>query len=502
MGGAFRLESRGQFPSHRRHRSSLDTFANLSAWPLDNFQVRPRPCQNCVLVQFSIGMGRSFDTKAFVSIALVCGSCGGTPSVNSGHQKQPLAGSSNAPEGGAGTLLYVRHQLTLLQSNDAQRFISVVVGLSNLEVLDKLADGRYSSQLIARPSTTAKACPGAPIAFAIDDVNADSVDDILVMDTCGNWVALGDSAGGYQSASLDPSLQPLNAWESFASITFGDTLHMLIGGNDTGGGFVTRETSEELFGHFADFRLSASPLNVKVTHTFVAVNSGLAGEIQPLIYYQGAGSLQVMQRSGNGLSMGPTLSPLSIQAPYLLPFSGFDHISALEPPGCTAAALGVGVFGTDVKGIARALQWIGLSDAGLDTREIKTSAEVVTFATVHNGQDTLVGVVERAGSAYSFAVYKVTNCNEFKLLGEEPVDFDWRMPPAPSFGAKQVPKTDGLQLVGMADSSPSGTTYRFYHYDGYNLRIFSVEFATDTPEQVGLSEEEVGIHDTRTDLAF
>jgi len=410
-----------------------------------------------------------------------------------------LDSNDHSNQTGAGTLLYVRHQLRELPAISGRpALVSVVVGLSNVEVLTEDEGGSFSVQSVAGPPA-AGGCARSPIQLAVNDVNGDGFGDLVVMDTCGNWLALADQNGGYRGVAIDPALAALETWESFAAITFDDGTDALIGGADLGGTLATRASTQEPFGPLQHFSVPPQVLVTPVMRTFSALEAWPDARGGKALLYQSRGALQVLQLEGAELKVSRTLSQV-VHAPYLVPFDGFDHLMPLEMAGCGAQALGVSLFSSDVEGVPRALQRLELGAATYEPNELSTSGEVVTFGAVVEATSAVVGLIERRGDGHAFVVYRITACQGFQKLGERPIDFDWRMPPARAFSGGSVPRTAGVQLLGAQVTS--GVAYRFYEYDGYVLRIFHVTLSAPTDLRANINVEELSLHETRTDLAY
>lgn len=433
---------------------------------------------------------------ALLVAAALFGACG--CAARTAPRDKPTQ-DDHSSEKGAGTLLYVRHQLSQLPTVSGSTLLgAVVVGLSNVEVLRDLKTGGFSVQTIAGPPAPG-ACVRSPIQLAVNDINGDGLGDLVVMDTCGNWVALADASGDYRSVALDPALAGLGTWESFSSLTFDDGTEGLVGGADLGGMFATRATTQEPFGAAQPFSVPPRVLVTPVMRTFCTLKAWSEDQGGTALLYQTRGALQIMQREGAELQVRRSLNQV-VEPPYLVPFDAFDHLLPLELTGCGPQALGVSVFSSDVAGVPRALQRLELSAAGYSARLIQTTGEVITFGAVVEATSAVLGVIERRGDGYSFVVYRLSSCDDLQARGELTIDFDWRTPEAASFSTGSVPKTTGVQLLGVEVSN--GTRYRFYEYDGYVLRIFDVMFSTPLDPQATITLKEILLHETRTDLAY
>lgn len=120
---------------------------------------------------------------------------------------------------GEGPLLYWNQDLRAFDAH-GQRVAAVTIGLSDLEVLDKSADGPWNATTIARPDAAASCSPGFPVADAVLDVNDDGAADVLVFDACGNWIALGrPEQSGFDAVAWEdvlPAIQTAPYLEVFS----------------------------------------------------------------------------------------------------------------------------------------------------------------------------------------------------------------------------------------------------------------------------------------------
>ena len=198
-----------------------------------------------------------------------------------------------------------------------------------------------------------------------------------------------------------------------------------------------------------------------------------------------------------------TQAPLT--PPYLRAFDGFDHVQTLELESCASSAVGVGVF-SGVKGAPRQIEHIQLTGTSTYvTQEVPTLFDVITLAVVaRNGSEAIVAALGQS----NFAVYRVTACNQWAPIATGATDFDWRAPPAPSFGANgpDVPKTNGVQILGAwsSDAIDGGVIdhYQFFHYDGYDLRVWEVDLKGGQNVTGGFTFRRVAVHQDRNDFTF
>jgi len=426
------------------------------------------------------------------------GSGGSSGGNFGGGGDSPGDTQADVSEKGAGTTLYVRSQLESMPSASGWRFAALTVGLSSIEVFDQTASGETSVQKVVGPPVSGDCSAHVPIALTVEDVDADGAADIVVLDTCGNWVALGDGTA-FQTVALEQVLPEFPVFESIGTVVFDDGLHMLFGGSDRIAAFVARGPEQAQFIEPVVFGLPWPSLLTRVVPTFFVTRGLLEAEVEPAVVYQGGASLYVYQRTGEELELVRTLTQSALEAPYVLPFDGFDHIAPVELPGCPPAALGVGVFASDVQGVPRGLQWLALSAKGYAPHEVVTSASALSIRLVLDGDYAIVGVLTGDESGHGFAAYRIQDCSAIELMADIPIQFSWHAPDAPAFGdGEYVPKTNGVRFLGVADPGKTDT-YHFMLYDGYTLGTLTVDGGSQ-PWQI--TEKEVPIHDTRSDLAF
>jgi hypothetical protein len=190
--------------------------------------------------------------------------------------------------------------------------------------------------------------------------------------------------------------------------------------------------------------------------------------------------------------------------PNLVPFEAYDHLNLLPLAGCPLMAFGVGLFLPNPATAPRRLDMIQFPtdltvDGEYSVQEIPSDASVVTLSSVvSEQQDTaLIGVIGELVGANTFSVYQVSGCNHVELLGEIQFVFDYRTAPTPGLAAgTQIPRTNGVKLLGGRDSLSAPVT--FLHYDGYNVWMFNVEQAGSA---WNLSQERQVVHAERTDLS-
>lgn len=440
--------------------------------------------------------------------------CDRTPvnPIEDGGAPQPGdAAGSDMPvtSSGAGTSLYGRNALAVLRPADpADRRLTLaalVVGLSSVEVIREVGPGRFEASAVPAPPVGAGvACrQRVPIDLTIADVDDDGVDDVVVMDTCGNWVAIGDSSGGFVGVLAERAMPAFPPFETIEQMTFDDGTRLIVAGYGDAANVVSRSPGQLAWTGPTVLSVPSPRLAVQVTRVFLPLSGLGSATPAPALLYQGKSRLHVYQRAeAGGLVLGPSLLQTALEAPYVAPFEGFDHLEALASTGCAPAAIGVGVFGTQAKGVPRRLEWLNLGADGFITREIDDALDAGTLSVVSAGDHAVVGVLGRDQGTDVFAAYRLESCDQWSRLLQEPTDFAWRAPPSPAFGAGTfVPRTDGARLLGVRRTTDD-ESYRFFHYDGYQLRVWELTVGAPSTVPTSVSQQEISLHEQRTDLAF
>lgn len=409
---------------------------------------------------------------------------------------KPAPTGEGVPVITGGTRVYPNTDLRTLSYRDASlAFVTSTAGLSTVEVIHGI-DGGFEAVPIQSPPPEDHTCKTRmPVAVAVADLNADSVDDVLVFDPCGNWIALGSPAGDFEpmpwTALLPavpsyPFLSTLQtSMQSFVFAGLDSQLTQIAG---TGGNWGT-PTSQSL----------PSPyLGDRVTDLWTVQEANLPTDGRRLLVQSDQELLAFAILGAAGIDGAQvTTFTQTIQPGYLIPFDGFDHLSSVSLPGCAPTALGVGVVPAAAGSFPRTLQRLTFQLGTFGTQEIPTGLESVTTIAVAQREsqgDALVIALGLKGGLDELVLWSM-DCQGMTELLQMPIEFSWRAPPAPQFGQAALAKTDGVKLVSMT----SGNEIDFAHYDGYDVRVFR---AIEGAEGWRASEDKYSLHGSRDDLAY
>lgn len=407
---------------------------------------------------------------------------------------------------GAGILAYRRNSLALLsEPGTPVRLVARVTGFSNVEQLSQLPGGGFAAEVLAVPPPVAFADPRYPVGLAVGDIDGDGRGDVFVSDPLGNWVAYARGDGTYSAGASPAELERLPPSESpfFETIASATTLvatdsrDYFATSRSPGTGWSEVTSSEVVAGPGARSSRLCVPVASVTTvglELICMVDWGI--EASQFFGYD-------MGTIADGLVPNPTRIASTYSSPYLVPFDAFDHLRRVPLPGCGRSMAGVGVFG-ESGGTTRHLQRLRLGTEAYTISELPGTGNVVTFDVVAGSDsEAIAGVVEVSSGGAVFEVYRIVDCDSWTSLGSIPTDFDWRPAPAPAFGG-DIPKTDGVQLLGWRTDYPAGTgpvsQYEFVHYDGYSIRVWTVEVTNGTTSTAALRFSVFPLHSERTDL--
>lgn len=405
---------------------------------------------------------------------------------------------------GGGTLIYRRNSILLLSdvsTGAPLRFVSQELGLSNVEVLDEQPDGGFAASILSPPPLDGSASR-VPIGLAVYDVTGDGLEDVLVSDTAGNWLAIGGSDGSFASVDAETMFGSFDPTPELAFLS-GDGIGILTGGLTTSFQLELSAASTGSWSPPLEVSLPGPWLNVGVTPQVIGLADLDAGA--PLLAFAGASQLDGFALADAGsapITSTGTWKQASLFGPYVDAFDAFDHLQVLPLAGCGPTALGVGVFAGNPAGVPRQLEQLAFGSSTYSVQEISTSFDVDTLAVVPDSNGgAVVGVLGEAnegGDGGVFAAYRLTSCNAWLPLAITSTDFDWRSASA------SVSKNDGVQLLGVdgGTSANGAERYRFIHYDGFNVRIWEADVLDGTSPTVMLSFDESAVHAERSDVAF
>ena len=331
-------------------------------------------------------------------------------------------------------------------------------GLSTVEVLTENEQGGFDPTALQAPPVASDAqAPVVPLVLASVDVDLDGRDDLLVSTSVGHWFWPRGADGTYGAGATSELTSALDGSAGSATECLelaGPSVALtLVSDCDSGLDFYTVGSQTigwepPVLDQLPPWRLHDPSLVSNRTLTLPAVGNNSA-----FVAYQSSVDLRLIRynwAADGALSAAGAMTQTPLTPPYLQPFDGFDHLQSLNIDGCPVSAVGVGVFNVDVKGAPRQIEQIQMTGTTTYmTQEIPTAFDVTTLTVVAGSDgDAVVAAVGQG----NFAAYRVTACNQWMQIAAGSTDFDWRAPPAPSFGADgpDVPKTNGVQILGTS----------------------------------------------------
>jgi hypothetical protein len=386
--------------------------------------------------------------------------------------------------------------------------VSVVQGLTSIEILRSRPEGGYDVSTLFGPTET---CTHMPASIAILDVNGDMKKDIVVIDPCRDWVALNSGDGGYLVQPLDAFFGRLPTATNAASATgYGSSDVLVTGEYFWSRGDLPSSSSPDAGSLAAYLEMPQSLWLATPVFSPFFVIPGRNGSSDRLVLQGRAAFAFIAVAPGEAEqnSSAATILPLvAVEPPYLAPFDGFDHLQLLRMDGCPDIALAVGAFRAAVSGVPRQLQMITFSDNGYYTNELLTSFDVTTFGmTTSVDGSVIVGILGKDAQGPVFGLAQVSSCGVWTNVGEWPTSFDWRTPDAPAFLdlGPTVPKTNGIRLLGQTEMATDSLTEQitFTNYDGFVVHKWSFLLEAIQAGRATPTLETTIIHEQRTDLAY
>jgi hypothetical protein len=426
--------------------------------------------------------------EANVFLALLVTACSGT------HAQ--MSGAPQLVTTVQGTLLYPNNQLEIVGTpDDTVAFISSTVGLSSVELIKSAPQGFTAVQLEAPAIENTECTVRSPVALSVTTVDADKTDDVLISDPCGNWVGLGSVSGEFKPTSWSDLMPQIPAYPFLSSFHSAAANFIFAG---TGAGAQQLEGVDGMWTDTSAIELPLPALASQVTQLMLEPMEIVSGDLHESIVMQGYQRLVAVpfDPAKGADAVGETLLTQTTQDGYLQPFDAFDDLASLQLPECGAAALGIGLVSSFGQRFPRRLERMSIHADSFDTLDVPTGFDsVVTFSVLPGpvAGGSLVFMLGKKNGV-DFAAAWQFDCDNMTELTEFPVEFDWKTPPAPSFGPAGIPKTDGVKLI----SRRFADEFDFIHYDGYDVRLFRV---ANTGGWTG-SEEKYNVHKSRDDLIF
>ncbi len=401
--------------------------------------------------------------------------------------------NSSTTESGGGTLIPWNADLVRVSAQDSL-FAATVVGLTDVELVRGSGEDLRIEVLASPPIADASAaCPTrSPVSLASGNFDQLDEDELLVQDPCGSWVS--DVASGVPQSLATIDALPAHPYgetvllDDRSLLAFADLAFESLSVADPTAGIVTDTPLEGW----------APPA---VTRP-IAASSGITAENELLLQRKEA-IVVVPVNDDRALAWDQkrTLTQ-EYQRPYVAPFAAYDSLTPVRTTACGAAALGVGIFDAEAGEVPRRAQLLRLSELSGDSyisEELPIAEDVLTLGavTLPWADALLAGIISRRQGVYYFAALALRDCTTWTELGEIEIDFDVRTAPMPpSFGGGNFIRTDHIKLVTVVDEATRSV--RFYHYDGYSIRVLRVDTIDDGAT---LTETLVPVHARREDLA-
>jgi hypothetical protein len=397
------------------------------------------------------------------------------------------------------------------------RIAAQVFGLSAVEVLTENEKGGFDPTALQPPPAVVSGAqaPVVPLVLANVDVDLDGRDDLLVSTSLGHWFWPRGTEGTYGASAtsaltsaldgLDGSVGGVSECLELGGPPAAPTLVLFcdVGLNFYTSGSQTTGWESPVLDQLPSWRLHNPILVSNRTLTLPA-----GGTDPTSLVYQSGVDLRLIRytwAADGPLSSVGAMTQTPLTPPYLRPFDGFDHIQSLNLEGCSASAVGIGVF-SGVTGAPRQIEQVELAGTTtFVTQEIPTAFDVTTLTVVAGSDGEAVVAALGPGQ---FAAYKVTACNQWTQIAAGSTDFDWRAPPAPSFGANgpDVPKTNGVEILGARSTEVADAGalehFRFFHYDGYDVRNWQIDLVNHQNIAGGFSFRRIPVHEDRNDITF
>ena len=422
--------------------------------------------------------------RRLLLVAIACASthCGD-------HDAPSGAGGGRNRASSGGILIYWNADLALVSQDQSEvRVAAAVIGFSTVELL-ALRGAEVEARALASPSAPdleSGPCTRTPIGVASAELDGVPAPDVLVVDTCGNYVVLNAGTPAERVAGWDGLLPPIPSYPYF-ELNTSPTQVSFVSGYSDHLEFWQKHAPDGSWQ--LSLELALAPW--RAVTRIVVPRAPDAGWLA-----QSKEALMTISEE-NGALVSRTQMQSTIYPPNLVPYSGYDHLVSTPDPAC---ALGIGMFersGGDTPRFLQRLRWSTPSlDDVYDARDAIADINVTTFAVLPGKEKgtVLVGVVGKAGEQQQFALYELTQCEVVRKLAEIPIDFTIRTAPTPGFGAdSHLRLSEGVMLVPYYDQdSPT-----FVHYDGYDVH----EFRATATEGWSLSYTRVHVHDERQDLS-
>jgi VCBS repeat protein len=306
----------------------------------------------------------------------------------------------------------------------------------------------------------------SPLTTQTGDVNADGMQDVMILDSaCGGWLAVRAQGGSWRT----------EAWERYLPLV--PPAHYLFFQDLDGDGDpdVASATPAAVHGFtridaetWQAFEMSVPAPNV---------NPLMARDIA-LVTRHGDQTVLAVQQPGQLTLLRPSepsrrpavLAQINLE--LLKAYEGFDQLSALPAiEGCDSFALGVGFF-VDSGRAPKPLVRLGFLADGFEAARIATQGEqVIAVALVSHEDREFVGLIEGSEGGFSLEVLERTSCSGFETRVFQRISFDVEGVVALADTPEELAASSGEAFLARVVDG----RLLFGHFDGVRLRRFEVD---------------------------
>jgi hypothetical protein len=382
-------------------------------------------------------------------------------------------------------------------------FAAAVVGLSTVERLT-VSDNGVEASFLPFPAGKifeygVRCEPRTPYSLAVGDFNEDGLTDIYVHDSCGGYL-VADVLGAAPIAIPASQWFPDNDSYRFVetSRTTASQTLQLVRGEVEYLQFLERSAEKAKWVPIGELPINTPWINSQITRVVVPVpdqrGSWIVQERAQLR------KISIISDASVGLSSTP-FKQTEVRRPSLVPYDAFDHLDVIGNGACGLVAVGVGLY-DDVPNAPRHLVLLELSQSNADertftAREVVTDMEVITGAVARDdtSERAVIGVLGNRNGSGFFSAYELTVCGSLEKKAEIQVNTKMRKVSTPGFfDDYERPPTNGIRFATSSDRKVTD----FIQYDGYDIRRFRVNTASD---KWTIIEEILHVHNNRSDLS-
>ena len=423
-----------------------------------------------------------------LALSLAATQCGGGSESDSGHPPDR--------HGFGGIMVYWNTDLRVVEdvSLRPRTVVAAVIGLS---IAERLSIDDQGIAVSALPQPVGSRCDGrTPVALVACDVDGDEKRDVFVHDPCGSYVVL-DVLGTAPKATNAAEYFPNDNAYPFLEVNESDPDRpTLVQGMLFSYSFYGPDADGSRWNMLATLSADPWPTAELTRGTVPADRPGLW-------LVQERTALMVVSISGDAEPEIRRFVQREIKPPYVVPFDTFDHLDFLGSGTCGTVAIGVSQFedapNAPRSAILLTLPEDGGQSEGFEAEEVIAGGEVVTVAAgrLDEAERMVLGVLINEDDSFVFEAYEYVLCGSLRRMGRQRVDFDVRHVPTPGYyESSERPFTNGVKLAALADKE--ARTVVFVHYDGYDVRRFTVVVSGAAWT---ISERIDHVHDTRSDLS-